>query len=311
MDLSTWQLALMVIDYTIKFIVIGIIPENRKPSSANAWLLIILLIPFLGLPIYFFLGSTFLSRRRHRIQQQANAMLNDVHSRFPDYPLIASGSPGLSGGSGDSVAGSVSDSGGAISDEVATMARLNRTLTGFPALDGHVHAVWSDYTKTMLRLAEAIDEAQSHVHVEIYAQAWDKTTAPVWEAMTRAVARGVAVRVLFDHIGSQKYPGFRAFKRRMTDAGIEWHMMLPLQPLRGKFRRPDLRNHRKLVVIDDRVAFMGSFNLIDRSYLMRNHVRKGRQWVDAFVELAGPIVASLETMFAVDWYTESLSLIHI
>ena len=80
MSLATWQLVLMVIDYAIKFAVIGVIPENRKPSSANAWLLIILLIPFLGLPIYFFLGSTFLSRRRHRIQREANATLNDVHT---------------------------------------------------------------------------------------------------------------------------------------------------------------------------------------------------------------------------------------
>ena len=71
-DLSTWQLILMIVDYTIKFAVIGVIPENRKPSSANAWLLVILLIPFLGLPLYFFFGSTYLSRRRHRIQKEAH-----------------------------------------------------------------------------------------------------------------------------------------------------------------------------------------------------------------------------------------------
>ena len=288
MSLSALQLALMVIDYTIKFAVIGVIPENRKPSSANAWLLVILLIPFLGLPLYFFLGSTFLSRRRHRIQREANELLEDVHESFPDYPA-----------------------GAAVTDEVASMAHLNRTLTGFPALDGHVKAVWTDYQGTMRRLAAAIDDAQHHVHVEIYAMAWDSTTAPVWEAMERAVARGVRVRVLLDHIGSQKYPGFRAFKKRMTTAGIDWHLMLPLQPLRGTFRRPDLRNHRKLLIIDDSVAFMGSFNLIDRSYLTPSHVRKARQWVDAFVELTGPIVASLETMFAVDWYTEAGEILDI
>ena len=288
MSLSALQLALMVIDYTIKFAVIGVIPENRKPSSANAWLLVILLIPFLGLPLYFFLGSTFLSRRRHRIQREANELLEDVHESFPDYPA-----------------------GAAVTDEVASMAHLNRTLTGFPALDGHVKAVWTDYQGTMRRLAAAIDDAQHHVHVEIYAMAWDSTTAPVWEAMERAVARGVRVRVLLDHIGSQKYPGFRAFKKRMTAAGIDWHLMLPLQPLRGTFRRPDLRNHRKLLIIDDSVAFMGSFNLIDRSYLTPSHVRKARQWVDAFVELTGPIVASLETMFAVDWYTEAGEILDI
>ena len=82
-------------------------------------------------------------------------------------------------------------------------------------------------------------------------------------------------------------------------------MMLPLDPLHSRWRRPDLRNHRKLLLIDAHLALMGSFNLIDRSYLMPGHVRAGRQWVDAFVELSGPIVASLESMFAVDWYTET------
>ncbi len=287
-DLSTWQLILMIVDYTIKFAVIGVIPENRKPSSANAWLLIILLIPFLGLPLYFFFGSTYLSRRRHRIQREANDEINDVHADFPDVP--------------DSVR---------LSGDVASMAHLNRTLTGYPALEGHAKALWTDYQKTMLRIAELIDASTSHVHIEIYAQAWDRTTAPVFEAMERAVARGVKVRVLFDHIGSQKYPGFRKFKRKLTAAGIEWNLMLPLLPLQWRFRRPDLRNHRKLIVIDDRVAMMGSFNLIDRSYLVRSHVKKGRQWVDSFVELTGPIVASLESLFAVDWYTESGDLIDI
>ncbi|MDK8626016.1 phospholipase D-like domain-containing protein [Corynebacterium appendicis] len=287
-DLSTWQLILMIVDYTIKFAVIGVIPENRKPSSANAWLLVILLIPFIGLPLYFFFGSTYLSRRRHRIQKEAHNEINDVHAEFPDVP--------------DSVR---------LSGDVASMAHLNRTLTGYPALEGHAKALWTDYQKTMLRIAELIDASTSHVHIEIYAQAWDTTTAPVFEAMERAVSRGVKVRVLFDHIGSQKYPGFRAFKRKLTAAGIEWNLMLPLLPLQWRFRRPDLRNHRKLIVIDDRVAMMGSFNLIDRSYLVRSHVKKGRQWVDSFVELTGPIVASLESLFAVDWYTESGEVIDI
>ncbi|GAB3073446.1 cardiolipin synthase [Corynebacterium aquatimens] len=288
LDLSTWQWILFVIDYSIKFVVIGIIPENRKPSSANAWLLVILLIPYLGLPLYFFLGSTFLNRRRHRIQERAADAVQDVHSSIPDFPK-----------------------GTTLSDEKISMITLNRTLTGYPALDGRVLALWADYDKAMMRLASAIDDAEHYVHVEMYAQAWDQTTHIVFEALERAVARGVKVRVLFDQIGSQKYPGFKDFKKRLTAAGIEWHQALPIQLLRGRFRRPDLRNHRKQVIIDDRVGFMGSINLIDRSYLMPGHVKKGRQWVDALVEVTGPIVASFESMFAVDWYTESGEVIEL
>lgn len=277
-SLSTWQLIGLVVDYTIKFIMIGIVPGNRRPSSANAWLLLILLVPVVGLPLYLLMGSTYVSRRRHGIQARARAELD--HLDIADAPA-------------------------ALPPEKAAIVELNRALTGYPAVRSAAPALWTDYDLTMRRIASLIDASTSHISIEIYAVAWDTTTAPVFEAIERAVARGVHVRLLFDHIGSQKYPGFRRLKKRLTAIGVDWHMMLPLDPLRGRWRRPDLRNHRKLVVVDSRVALMGSFNLIDRGYLMPGHVRAGRQWVDAFVELEGPIVASVEHMFAVDWYTES------
>ncbi|MGV0343434.1 phospholipase D-like domain-containing protein [Corynebacterium lehmanniae] len=280
LDLSWWQFAAMVVDYAIKFVMIGVVPGGRKPSSANAWLLLILLLPVVGLPLYLLFGSTFVSRRRHRIQVQARRMLDGAWAG-PDGTIAH------------------------LPPETASLVHLNRELTGYPAVRGEVRALWADYRKTMLRLAKLIDEASASISIEIYAVAWDDTTDVVFRALERAVARGVHVRLLFDHIGSAKYPGFRTLKKRLTDIGVDWHMMLPLAPLRGRWRRPDLRNHRKVVVIDSEVAFVGSFNLIDRGYLMPGHVRAGRQWVDAFVELEGPIVQSVESMFAVDWYTES------
>lgn len=281
-DLSTLQLIAMVIDYTIKFIMIGVVPSNRKPSSANAWLLLILLLPFVGLPLYLLMGSNFVSRRRHAIQQNANNVLNDVYTHIPDIPQQER-----------------------VPLEVESMIHLNRRVTGYPAVHGRAINLWADYEKTMYRIAELVDAAEEYVDIEIYAVAWDHSTHVVFEALERAVQRGVHVRLLFDHIGSMKYPGFRKLKQRLDAAGIHWHMMLPLSIFRWRFRRPDLRNHRKLIIIDGKRAMMGSMNLIDRSYLMPNHRRAGRQWVDAFVELEGPIVTSIESMFAVDWYTES------
>mgnify|MGYP002040555272 FL=1 len=86
LDLSWWQLALMVVDYAIKFVMIGIVPGNRKPSEANAWLLLILLLPIVGLPLYLLMGSKLISRWRHRIQNQANAAMDNVHGDISDYP---------------------------------------------------------------------------------------------------------------------------------------------------------------------------------------------------------------------------------
>ena len=71
------------------------------------------------------------------------------------------------------------------------------------------------------------------------------------------------------------------------------------------WRRPDLRNHRKMLIIDGERGFLGSLNMIDSSYLMPKNIREGRHWVDVMVELSGPVIASMNTIFAVDWFMES------
>ncbi len=282
LDLSTWQLIGLIIDYTIKIIAIGVVPEGRRPSSSTAWLLAILLLPYIGLPLFLLMGSPYINKRRHRIQQEANVMIEDVQRHVPDHPHGADLPP-----------------------DIQSMIRLNRTLTGHPAVYGHNMGVHSDYDETIRRMAAAVDEAEKFVYVEIYIMAWDETTEVFYRALERAVQRGVSVRFLFDQVGSWKYPGYLKLGRRLKEIGVDWHLMLPLHPWRGRFRRPDLRNHRKMLIIDGETGFLGSINMIDRSYLLKGNVRSGRKWIDMMVELSGPVVTSMESMFAVDWYTET------
>lgn len=281
-DVTWWQGALFILDYTIKILAIGFVPEGRRPSSSTAWLLAILLIPFLGLPLFFLMGSPYINRRRHEVYKRANEQLNDAQSHLPDMPSHL-----------------------CQSREVASILALNRRLTGFPAVTGDQHALLADYDKAIKRMAEVIDSATDYVHVQVYIQSWDETTDVFYQALADAVARGVKVRLLFDQIGSLKYPGYRKLGKRLDAIGVDWHLMMPLQPWKWRFRRPDLRNHRKIVVVDGRVGFMGSLNLIDRSYRIRKNRRAGRQWIDYMVEMSGPIVTSMESVFAIDWYLES------
>ena len=81
--------------------------------------------------------------------------------------------------------------------------------------------------------------------------------------------------------------------------------MLPIQPLKGKVRRPDLRNHRKILVVDGRVAFTGSLNLIEPGYNKPKNHKAGREWVELITRVEGPIVAALNVVFATDWYSET------
>ena len=287
-DINSWQFIGLIIDYAIKILAIGFVPEGRRPSSSTAWLLAILLLPFVGLPLFLLMGSPYINRRRHRIQQEANVMIEDVQAHVPDWPEAADLRP-----------------------EIQSIVRLNRRLTNLPAVVAYNHGVHGDYEETIRRMAAAVDEAESHVHVELYITSWDDTTDVFFRALERAVQRGVKVRYLFDQIGSLKYPGYLRLGRRLTAIGVDWQLMLPLKPWRMRFRRPDLRNHRKLLIIDERVGFMGSINMIDRSYLIRRNVAAGRKWIDVMVELRGPVVSSMAFVFAVDWYSETNELLDV
>jgi cardiolipin synthase A/B len=93
--------------------------------------------------------------------------------------------------------------------------------------------------------------------------------------------------------------------KNLKQTAVEWHPMLPVQPLKGKWRRPDLRNHRKIVIVDGRVAFVGSLNMIDASYHNREPERAGRKWRELVMQVSGPVVFSLNIVFATDWYLET------
>jgi len=170
-----------------------------------------------------------------------------------------------------------------------------------PAFAGNAVELLSDFNSVFARLAEDIDQAQQFVHVEYFATSRDEETECVFAAMERAVSRGVKVRVLMDHLGSRKYPKFKEMQARLTSAGIEHHLTLPLHFFGAQYTRIDLRNHRKIVVIDGQIGFTGSQNLIKRNYF-----RKDAIYYDELVaRVSGPVVGQLEAAFATDWYSES------
>lgn len=274
--------AWVVIEYVIKIAALGTIPENRRPSSSTAWLLLIFLLPIVGLPLYLFLGSPWVHGRRRQQQRSVNEVTLRLAQPLPDVP-----------------------EGGRPDERLASVLAMNRRLTGLPCVTGEVVALHSDSADTYAAMARVIDTAQHHVHVQFYIQSWDDVTDVFYRALERAAARGVAVRLLVDHLGARKYPGWRQLGRRWDAAGIRWRLTMPLLPLKRRWRRPDLRNHRKILVVDGRTAFIGSHNIIDPSYRLRSNVRAGRTWHDLSVEVTGQIVVEAQAVFAMDWYFEA------
>ena len=283
MNAIAWApLILLVIDVTIKIVALGTVPSNRRPSSSIAWLLLIVVTPIFGLVIFLLIGSPFVRGRRAKVQAEANQVISERTAEVPDLPAGA-----------DIPAG------------VETMFRLNRNLTSLPCVTGISHGLFGDSNASVQAMADAVREAEKSVHVEFFITAWDDTTDPFFTALADAVKRGVRVRLLYDHVASRRYPGYKQMNSRMTSVGIEWYQMMPIKPLKGKWRRPDLRNHRKLLVVDSKVAFMGSQNMIDSSYLLPGNIKVGRHWKDLNIKITGEIVTELEAVFAMDWYTET------
>ncbi|MFB9375930.1 phosphatidylserine/phosphatidylglycerophosphate/cardiolipin synthase family protein [Kineococcus gynurae] len=272
---------LVVADFLIKVVALGTVPEDRRPGSSSAWLLLIFFIPLVGLPLFLLLGSPSVRGRRHRVQQQVNAVIAE---RLVDVPLLPEGQ--------------VADT------HLRSVLGLNRRLTSFPCAAGENRGLVAQ-DELVAELVAQVRAADSWVHVEFYIAALDATTEPFFAALGDAVRRGVRVRFLFDHLGARGYPGYHRMLRRLDADGVQWRRMMPIDPLRRRWRRPDLRNHRKLVVVDGRVAVLGSQNLIDPGYLRARNTRRGRRWVDLNVVLTGPVVQAVDAVFATDWFIET------
>ena len=279
-------IAAFVLDLTIRVLAVVFVPKNRRPATATAWLLAIFFIPYAGLVAFLLFGSTKLPRKRRRQQAQINRTIISATEGIEQASETPQWPPWF-----------------------ASLAALNRRLGAMPLLGGNRARLLGDYDRSIHEMTETVRTAERYVHVEFYILSLDATTEPFFDAMADAVRRGVTVRVLLDHIASLRVRGYRRTIRRLKAIGVEWHLLLPVQPWRGRYQRPDLRNHRKVVVVDGRVGFMGSQNMIDRTYDRWTNRRRGLKWKDLMVRLEGPIVAELDTIFISDWFSETDQLL--
>ncbi len=280
---TTWAVwVILVVDIIIRVTAIIVIPRNRRPTAAMAWLLAIYFIPFIGVLLFLLIGNPRLPRKRRKKQEQISDYIRET-SRGLDFGTLRPDAPAW----------------------FTSLVRMNRNLGAMPIAGDNAARMIPDYQESLDAMAEDIRAAQRYVHVEFYILQADDSTDNFFRAMEEAAARGVVVRVLLDHWANRSKPKYKDTKRRLNAMGAHWHVMLPVQPLRGKYQRPDLRNHRKLLVVDGRVAYTGSQNVTDSTYNLPKNIKRGLHWVDMMARLEGPIVASVNAVFLSDWYSET------
>ena len=266
----------VVIEWVIRLVMLALVPFRRTPESARAWLLLVLFLPIPGVLLYALIGRPAYPRRRRRRLAGAAALLETAtkeiaHSRHCRQPRLP--------------------------DDFRQAAMLIEKLGRFPALGNNGTELIADYEGVIARLVADIDAAQDHVHLLMYIFSDDPTGELVMEALVRASARGVTCRVLIDAFGSRRWA--RRIARRLSKAKIVVARALPVHPWRRGSARADLRNHRKIAVIDGIIGFVGSQNIVDRDAV------KGFANEEMVVRIDGPTVVEMQAVFAVDWYLET------
>lgn len=285
-DAPILGLVLVLFDWVIRIIALIVIPADRKPTAAMAWLLAIFLIPFIGIVLFLLIGNVKLPKKWRVRQTEVNRLITE-RSEGIDLAPDRSTWPTW----------------------FATIVEQNQRVGALPALGGNTATLIGDYQASIDAMTADIDTAREFVHVEFFIVSLDDTTRGFFAAMERAVQRGVVVRVLLDHISTGRSATHKATYAELDRIGAMWSFMLPVQPFKGKWQRPDLRNHRKIVVVDGRVGYTGSQNLIDRSYNAKKNLKRGLQWQELVARITGPTVTALNAVFMSDWYAETDDLL--
>jgi len=284
-----WITIFWALSYLIGILALFIIPANRRPGEATAWLLLIFLAPILGAVLFLLLGTPKLSRWRRDQQQHMNERIKEFVEEAEQVQALAP----------------IVDS--PLPSRYEPHVNLIAQLTGMPVMAGNTVELLPDYVGAIDQIVREIDAAKRFVHLEYFMFAADKIGTPVIDALVRARERGVVCRVLMDHLSNLLLQG--KVLKRLRGAGIPVHRTLPMDPFHKQWNRLDLRNHRKIVVVDGVVAYTGSHNLIEDTYHKGSNIRKGIHYIELVVRVTGPVVREFNAAFITDWYSETEELL--
>ena len=253
---------------------------HREPASRIAWIVVVGALPGLGVLTYILLGEVNIGRRRV-------ARVREVMASLPPIATAMTGDE-------DHLQADVPE-------RYEHLFRVGHSISGFEPAGGNTAQLMADSDATIDAMVADIDAAEDHVHLLFYIWLADNNGCKIVEALKRAAARGVTCRAMADGLGSRLMIKSEHWNA-MRDAGVHVAVALPignplLRPLKGRI---DLRNHRKILVIDGHITFCGSQNCADPEFLVK---AKYAPWVDAVMRFKGPIVRQNQHLFVSDWMT--------
>ena len=273
---------------TIHFILLIVISlrvlarHDLSSPARLAWLVILFILPYIGVIVYWMFGEIHLGRNFEREHRQ---IIDRLHSHNPE------------------VLGSDIALANAIKPAYQAAFAYSANVTGFHTTLGNRAELMADAADTQARMIADFDAATDHIHVLYYIWLIDGMGIDTAQALMRAARRGVTCRAMVDGMGSRKMVGSKIWQD-MIEAGVQVSVALPISNLLKVilFSRLDLRNHRKITVIDGKIGYCGSRNCADPEFRVKP---KYAPWVDIMLRVEGPVVAQNQMLFASDWLTQN------
>lgn len=274
-------IALVCIEFGVRvWLCTKVIMRRSSVGASIIWLLTLLLLPGIGLFLYFLIGGQGIGARRAKryeqlaIETERRAIELWQH-RHEEW--------------------SPSD------DDYRRIATLVTALGGLPPLKGNSVELMDDAGTVLDRLIADIDASKHHCHLLYYIFSPSGKGGLVCEALIRAAARGVQCRILVDSVGSKQFLRHE-LAERMRASGVHIVAALPVNFIRALLARIDLRNHRKIAIIDGAFAYCGSQNMTDENVPTSSASRRGvGPFIDTTLRVRGPAVQALQTVFLQDW----------
>ncbi len=257
-----------------------LIMKRQVVSVTLAWLMVIFLFPFIGVFLYLIIGEVYLGKERAK---NANAMMAPFYHWVSDLnaaPLVLKQASVIA----------------------SPLFKLCQQRLSIPCLMGNELHLLDNAETALKSVVSDIDKAEDSIKMVFYIWHNGGLVDEVKEALIRAQARGVDCHIMLDSVGSSAF--FKSkVPAQMRAAGIHIIEALHVSPIRMFFRRMDLRQHRKIIVVDNVIAYTGSMNMVDPAYFKQG--ANVGQWIDVMVRMDGPIAAVLNGLHAWDWEIET------
>jgi cardiolipin synthase A/B len=271
-DIVYWIVVVLFV-YTIAMIIFAILLENRNPLKSIAWVLVLVLLPFVGLVIYVLFGQDF--RRRKIISKKSiKKFSRPAHSDFDFKAFFKDETLPV--------------------ENQKLVSLLYNSAEAYPYTNSKVK-IYTTGFETFDSLFYDIEQAQNHIHLEFYIIQDDEVGNRLRQLLIRKAEAGVRVRVIYDYLGG--FDLSKSYLQSLRDAGVYIQPFLPLKKSIG-FSKMNYRNHRKIVIIDGVIGYTGGLNIADR-YLNGN---KLGLWRDTQIRIEGSAVRGLQRVFLIDWF---------